>query len=213
MPSEAVQAFGLADVEERESAAVLVSAGETRRCACGRVKLGDQMMHREDACLPLVLAVVTSGMREAFPAPEVTSRDPWDGVTGAPSAVLKLAESARATSWIVGVQRSKGCAPHASHGAPGAVKWRYAVRLGRVGANAYAVYDAEAEAWKSVMLWGDARTWFACASVTDLGEYIRAGGMMDDSWYDAIRERVRVANERKKAAAVSRPKTKREGMS
>lgn len=211
--SESLPAFGLADVEERESAAVLVSAGETRRCACGRVKLGDLVVHREDACLPLILNVVADGIRPVFPAPLVTSRDPWDGVTGAPSSVLKLAERARASSWVVGVQRSRGCAPHASHGAPGAVKWRYAVRLGRVGANAYAVYDAEAEAWKSVMLWGDARTWFALASVTDLEEYIRAGGMMDDSWYDTIRERVRVANERKKTAAVSRPKTKREGMS
>lgn len=204
-------AFGLADVEERESAAVLVSAGATRRCACGKVRLGDLVVHRKDACRPLILTAATIEVRPVFPAPLVTSRDPWDGVTGAPSAVLKLAESARAASWIVGVQRSRGSVPHASHGAPGAVKWRYAVRLGRAGANAYAVHDTTA--WKSVMLWGDARTWFALASVTDLQEYIRAGGMMDDSWYDAIRERVRVANERKKAAAVSRPKTKREGMS
>lgn len=207
--SENLPSFGLADVEERESAAVLVSAGGARRCACGAVQLGDEIVHAEDGCRPM--RVWTVAGREPFPTPLVTSRDPWDGVTGAPSAVLKLAESARAASWTVGVQRSRGSAPHASHGAPGAVKWRYAVKLRQGGASAYAVHDESA--WKSVMLWGDVRTWFALASVTDLQEYIRAGGMMDDSWYDAIRERVRLANERKKAAALSRPKTKREGMS
>lgn len=208
MSRDVVASFGLADVEERNAGAVLVSSG-IRRCACGSVTLGDEIVHREDGCRPMRMRVAPG--REPFPAPLVTSRDPWDGVTGAPGAVLKLAESARAASWTVGVQRSRGSAPHASHGAPGAVKWRFAVRLRRGGAAAYAVHDGTA--WKSVMLWGVARTWFACASVTDLGEYIRGGGLMDDAWYAAIRERVRMADERKKTAAKSRPKTSREGMS
>lgn len=202
------------EIEERESAvdvgALLADVAPTRRCACGRPALGDEIAHREDACRPMVrLRQVVE--RAPFPAPLVTSRDPWDGVTGCPAVVLQRAESARKASWAVRVQRSRGCAPHASHGAPGAVKWRYAIRFARAGRGAYAVHDGSA--WKSVMLWGRDRTMFALASVTDLGEYIEAGGEMNDAWYAAIRARLTEAERRKREAAKVRPKTKREGMS
>lgn len=208
------------EIEERESAvdvgALLADVVAVRRCACGRPALGDELAHREDGCRPMVglrrvalssaklpIDASTSGRvdarseyveRVAFPAPEVTSRDPWDGVTGCPGVVLQRAESARKASWAVRVQRSRGCAPHASHGAAGAVKWRYAVRFARAGRGAYAVHDGTA--WKSVMLWGRDRTMFALASVTDLGEYIAAGGEMSDAWYDAILSRIAEAERR-----------------
>lgn len=202
------------EIEERESAvdvgALLADVAPTRRCACGSVRLGDEIVHGDVACRPMVgLRRVVE--RAAFPAPEVTSRDPWDGVTGCPATVLDRAESARKALWAVRVQRSRGCAPHAAHGAAGAVKWRYAVRFARAGRGAYAVHDGTA--WKSVMLWGRDRTMFALASVTDLGEYIAASGEMDDAWYDAIRARVIAADQRKREASVTRPKARREGMS
>ncbi len=202
------------EIEERESAvdvgALLADAAPVRRCACGSVRLGDEIVHGDGACRPMVrLRQVVE--RAAFPAPEVTSRDSWDGVTGCPAVVLARAESARRASWGVRVQRSKGCAPHASHGAPGALKWRYAVRFARPGRGAYAVHDGTG--WKSVMLWGRDRTMFALASVTDLGEYLSAGGEMSDAWYQGIRARLAEAEQRKREAAKVRPKTRREGMS
>jgi hypothetical protein len=214
-PEGSQEAFTyLAEMDERESAidvwSLAAEAGVVRRCACGRVALGDAVAHTEDGCRPLAAHVVVE--RAAFPAPEVTSRDPWDGVTGLPSAVAKLAEKARAASWRVRVQRSKGCAPHATHGAAGAVKWRYAVRCALEGRGAYAVYDARGETWKSVMLWGRDCPVFPHASVTDLGVYLAAGGVMDADWYDAIRAHVVDGAVRKKEAAVSRPRSKREGM-
>jgi hypothetical protein len=123
---------------------------------------------------------------KAYPAPEVTSRQPWDGA-GTPSAVLKQAERAVAASWDVRVQRSRGSVPHATTGRPGAVKTLYALVLGNGGHSAYAVHDGGT--WVSVMLWGRTRTWFPHASITDLGVYVDACGVLGSEWYDAIRER------------------------
>lgn len=194
---EGIPAYGLAEIEEAESAVpVLAGAGEgPRRCLCGRVRLGDAIVHREDGCTPIVTQRATEA---GYPAPRVTSRDPWDGA-GMPSAVAKQAESARAASWSVRVQRSRGNAPHASHGAPGALKWRYAIVLRKDDAAAYAVHDGSG--WVSVMLWSTARPWFPYASITDLGEYVEAGGKMDDRWFSAIRERVSGQTARAKARA------------
>jgi hypothetical protein len=188
--------FGLAEIEEGDGAPVLaVVADGPRRCLCGRVTLGDAVVHREGGCTP----IVTQRAAEAgYPAPEVTSRDPWDG-TGAPSTVAKQAERARAASWDVRVQRSRGNAPHATHGAPGALKWRYAIVLRQGDASAYAVHDGTG--WVSVMLWGANIPWFPYASITDLGEYVDAGGKMDDRWFASIRDRVIGAAGRAKARA------------
>lgn len=186
------------EIEERESAvdvdALLADVVPTRRCACGDVRLGDEVAHRDDVCRPMTgLHRVVE--RAAFPAPLVTSRDPWDG-SGCPATVTALAQRAVERRWGVRVQRSRGCAPHATHGAPGAVKWRYAVSLARPGRGAYAVHDGAA--WKSIMVWGHDRPWFPHGSVTDLAEYIDAGGIMDSSWYVAIRDRLIAADQRKR---------------
>lgn len=181
---------------------------EGRRARCSVCALADA-----DSARPLSLPVgrelpplgagyppAPAAAREAFPAPLVTSRDEWDG-SGTPSPVVKLAEKAREALWSVRVQRSRGCAPHAATGRPGAVKWRYALVLASEDRrwSAYAVY-AETS-WASVMLWGAERSWFPLASVTDLTEYIAAGGEMSDEWYDAIRKRGVDAEIRRKARA------------
>lgn len=191
---------GLIEVEDVEPAvplAALAAAGALavgpRRCLCGAVRLGDDVVHHEDGCRPIVRE---RAAEVPYPAPLATSRDPWDG-EGTPSPVLKLAEKAREASWDVRVQRSRGCVPHAAHGTPGAVKWLYALVLGNGEASAYAVHDGAG--WTSVMLWGRTRAWFPAASVTDLAEYVSARGALGDEWYDAIRERERVKAARKKA--------------
>jgi hypothetical protein len=134
----------------------------------------------------------------AYPLPTVDSRAPWDG-QGAPSTVVELAEKAVAASWDARVQRSRGNAPNAATGRPGALKWRYAVVLGNGEHSAYAVHDGSA--WVSIMVWGRSRAWFPHASVTDLAAYIDARGAMDDEWYAEIRSRVSGAIERTKARA------------
>ena len=185
----------------RCGAAVLVAPGQRGRCSsCGLADAG----HASPLSLPEGRELVPLGTGyppkppeapEAYPVPLVTSRDEWDG-SDAPSPVLKLAEKARAASWDVRVQRSRGCAPHASTGRPGAVKWRYAVVLASEDRrwSAYAVYAETG--WASVMLWGAERPWFPSASVTDLAEYLAAGGEMGEEWYAGIRSRLAAADER-----------------
>lgn len=178
----------------RCGASALVAPGRVPRCST--CALADAQQARELAPVDGLPELgqgyppAPAAEREAYPAPEVTSRDEWDG-SGCPSPVLKLAERAREALWGVRVQRSRGSAPHATTGRPGAVKWRYAVVLGREdGAwSAYAVYDGDGAVWKSVMLWGSARPWFPFASVTDLAAYIDARGEMDEAWYAGIRQR------------------------
>lgn len=185
----------------RCGASALVAPGRRARCSvCALADAGRAVEPAPVDWLPKLgqgFHPRLAAEREAFPAPEVTSRDPWDG-DGCPSPVLKLAQKAREASWSVRVQRSRGSAPHATTGHPGAVKWRYALVLSRAdGAwSAYAVHDGAS--WASVMLWGASRAWFPLASVTDLAEYVAAGGEMPESWYAGIRERVAGADERRK---------------
>jgi hypothetical protein len=133
---------------------------------------------------------VRSSGRAPYPAPEVTSRDEpdWNG-DGAPSAFLKNAEKVRAAGWRVKVQRSRGCPPNGATGAPGAARDLFALIASRQdgAASCYAVYAGTG--WASVMLWGRAATWFPSGSISDLAEYVAAGGVMPAEWYAAIRNR------------------------
>jgi hypothetical protein len=129
-----------------------------------------------------------------FPVPEVTSRDCWDR-TDAPAVVTKLAEKARKAGWRVKAQRSRGCFPNAATGRPSAPRDLFAIILGNGRHSAYAVRDGDT--WSSVMLWGHDRTWFSLASVTDLEQYLTAGGEMSDEWFAEIRARGARAAQRK----------------
>lgn len=193
--------IGFESDQEAEPVALAapVAEREVRRCACGSVTLGDDLVHTEGACRTIPPAPDPAAM--PFPPPDVSSRAPWDG-SGAPLPVLKVASVAAESGWTARVQRSKGAAPHATTGRPGVAKWRYAVVLseGEGGACAYAVYDADGGKWGSVMLWSSTRPWFPFASITDLGGYMRQRGDVPDEWFVAIREREAGKASRRKAA-------------
>lgn len=188
----------------RCGASALVAPGRTSRCStCAWTDAESARSPESVVGLPKLgqgYPPAAPPAADPYPAPEVTSREEWDG-GGCPSPVLKLAERAREASWDVRVQRSRGSAPHATTGRPGAVKWRYALVLSRDDNawSAYAVHDGAS--WTSVMLWGSTRPWFPLASVTDLAAYVDAGGEMDEAWYAGIRERVAGADARRKLRA------------
>jgi hypothetical protein len=73
---------------------------------------------------------------------------------------------------------------------------------------AWAVYRGGA--WKFVWMTGRDLPPFGLGGVTDLREWLADPGKLA-SWYDTIRERVRLAEVRRKEAATSRPKKGREG--
>lgn len=134
-----------------------------------------------------------SAGRSDYPAPEISSRDSWDG-SDAPGPVVKLADRAHRAGWRARVQRSRGCPPHGSTGVPTAVRTLYMVVLGNGRYSAYAAHDGGK--WASVMLWGHDRTWFSLANFTELEQYVTAAGEMDDAWYAGVRRRVTEAAQR-----------------
>lgn len=138
--------------------------------------------------------------REPYPNPVVSSRD---GAMGdAPGAVSTLAADAMRLGWKARVQYARGRFPHGGTGAPTMERESFAVLMRRErpsGAwGAYAVYAGDT--WRSVMMWGAALPWFPLASVTDLREWLADPGRGSE-WYDAIRERVHLAEVRKKLRA------------
>lgn len=191
---------GIQEIEEVEAPEVhaeVLKPRETRRCRCRKVRPADQVRHGDDACVPFTLA--DRAPAAAYPAPEVTSRDEWDG-EGTPTAVTRQAEKARKAGWRVRVQRSRGQLPNSATGHPGAVKTLYAVIVTKNGASAYAIHDGTK--WNSVTTWGVGAPWFAgAASITDLGEYLAADGRMPPRWYAAIRHREAAKDGRSKARA------------
>lgn len=117
--------------------------------------------------------------RKLFPAPEVTSHDLSDFVI--PRAALSLAEFGREQSWEVKVQYSRGNAPHAKTGQPGALRDFVAVRFRghpMTDRQAYAVYSRPAGphagtwTWSSVMIWGPDLPPYAGCGITELKAYL-----------------------------------------
>lgn len=132
--------------------------------------------------------------RAAHPAPTVSSRD---GVAGVyPPAVLKMAERAREAGWDVRQQYARGCSMHGSTGRPLAEADSYAlIFFGHplTDAGAYAVYRGGG--WKSINIAGR-----ALGSVTDLAQWLAAGGQVATDWFEAVAQRMRDAEQAKKAA-------------
>lgn len=204
-----------APIEEDRLIAISNSHLSEGHCACGAVALvAPGRRPRCGVCLradadagsgiapPPVAGLVPLGQgfppappagRAPYPAPEVTSRDEWDG-GGAPSAFLKNVEKARAAGWRVKVQRSRGCPPNAATGAPSAVRDLFALRATIGTHSAYAVHDGKG--WCSVMIWGADLTWFPNGSISDLLEFVGLGGNVPAGWFDAIRERIAAQEER-----------------
>lgn len=131
-----------------------------------------------------------------YPAPVVTSRDGREpGGVGWPGAVLRVEGVARSNGWAVRRQYARGRFPNGSTGRPGVEYASYGLSMRLRGWGAYAVYVGTS--WRSVMLWGVSLPWFPAASVTDLTGWL-AEPDRDASWYEGIRERNRLAEERRK---------------
>lgn len=124
--------------------------------------------------------------REEYPAPLVTSKEPFPGLPSWPTAALKLAESAREASWKVIRGYSRGCFPHARTGHPGGLKEVVSLRFGRhpmTDRQAYAVYSRGmtpagraqgAWTWSSIMIWGPDLPPYAGCGITELKQYLSA---------------------------------------
>lgn len=151
---------------------------------------------------PAVTVPQVAAEREAYPAPEWTSRDPVPPGVTPPAVAAGLAGMAGEAGWSVRVQCSRGQRPHGATGRPLAPKTLWAVILGYGEGfwSAYAVHDGAA--WSSVMLWGRTLPFFPLASITDLQEFVRLRGEVGmPAWLDAIRERVHGSAARTKARA------------
>lgn len=148
-----------------------------------------------------------------WPAPEVSSGDPWPEGVPAPGPVLKLAEEAREAGWEVATRYSCG------FGAYRAGNWQreemISVRMQGhplSGRCAFAIYRRTAGvkpgawAWSQVYLWGPDLPPFGLCNVTELRQYLQCGGQVDDLWLRRARKRVRDAEAQAKIRAAERPK-------
>lgn len=193
-------------------ATALHAAGRKARCGeCLRKDSGAGVSPAEAARVPLWPVVTfvpetlperAAEVREPYPAPEWTSRDPVPSGVVMPAVVSGLAGLARESGWDARVQCSRGRRPHGSTGTPLAVKTLWAVVMSYGGGfwSAYGVHDGTG--WSSVMLWGRTLPFFPLASVTDLQHFIRVRGEVPrPAWFDAIRGRVAGSAERTKARA------------
>lgn len=135
------------------------------------------------------------------PAPVVTSRDAMpDGVVQ-PGPVRKLAQQAREAGWQVLVQYADGHGIHGTTGRPTARRQSFAVRMQCDGKRAVAVYKIGSTAvWDGIWIFGD-RAPFGHAGVTELEQYLAAGGAVSPEWFAEIVQRRDTAEERKKLKA------------
>lgn len=222
-------AFGLAEIEEDERVIPISNSHLSwGRCSCGARALFDPASVpvasvRCGGCLLAAAQTVTElppapagwervpalgqgyspappAGRVPYPAPETSSRDPWDGAD-VPRAVASLAKKARGLGWRVKAQRSRGCLSHLTTGAPGEVRdlWGLIFTTADGGASAYAIRDEKT--WIGVMLWGAELPWFPGANVSALEQYLAAQGHMPAEWYDAIRSKAAGSSARAKLRA------------
>jgi hypothetical protein len=138
-----------------------------------------------------------------YPEPEVSSRDGvWKESV---SAVRALGRFGAESGWLVRVQYSRGCKPHATTGRPGGVKDWWAVRFGWGDQwGAYAVHDGRG--WDSLCVWGASLPPFTALNVTDLKAFLARPAVATPEWLAAIRTREAQKVARAKAAAASRPR-------
>lgn len=123
------------------------------------------------------------------PRPSVGSRDTWVGQY--PSAVLKVAQRAREAGWDVRQQYARGCAVHGSTGRPLKEAASYALIFyshPMTDAGAYAVYRGGT--WGSVNIAGR-----LTGGVTDLLEWLEAGGQPPAGWWERLAQRLQDAQD------------------
>lgn len=135
------------------------------------------------------------------PAPVGTSRDEMPTGIVVPGPVLKLAQRARESGWQVLVQYADGHGIHGITGRPTARRQSFAVRMQCGSRRAVAVYKMGSTAvWDGIWIFGD-RAPFGHAGVTELEQYLAAGGDVLPSWFAEIVQRRDTAEERKKLKA------------
>src|SRR4051812_3435918 len=153
--------------------------------------------------------------QELPPPPVVSSRDMLPRNFVFPSPVFTLAQYAAGEGWIYRAQYSRGYA----------VKYRgawqeeelCALRFERDTYGAFAIYRTIAGRnswiWRDVWMWGSTLLPFGQGNVTDLRDWLAAGGEQPELWYRVIVARVAEQDARRKQAARDRPKkSNREGM-
>lgn len=152
---------------------------------------------------------------DPYPAPREARSSLSGEMNGVPGPVLGLARDAHRLGWVVRVQHSIGCLPHATTGRPGPEREWFAVVMrrggpagsadgtGGAGFQAYGVYGGGV--WSSCAVWDTTRAPFAACSVSDVRSFLAEPGP-GQGWYDAIRQRQAEAAARQKAAAAARPR-------
>ncbi len=216
-----------------------VAASHLLRCACcvcGHETLADPAyvaMARCARCMPPGGAVVGGGippparggfyaLRPAQRVVDVVKVVPPESVCPvfaygqgapecgheAPAPVGSLAGLALDCGWLVARGHSRG-GVMGGNGRQLAAADMWSVRFRRPGWQAYAV--RRGAAWSSVALAGDALHPFMAAGVTDLKEWLQAGGAMSAEWYAAIVKREADKATRTKAAAKARTAEKGTG--
>jgi hypothetical protein len=162
-------------------------------------------------------------VREAYPAPEVTTRGGWPPDIAVPSPAALLAEHAREASWEVRLAYSRGCAPHGSTGRPLGLKHYISLRFGghpMTDCQAYAVYSKSVTggtwSWEDICIWGPDLRPFGMCSLAELKDWLTERDipiMPMLAWVDMIRtdrEKAEAARKLKAATTVKKLTSKRE---
>lgn len=187
--------------------AALAAPGQERNARCapcmgGSVVLDRSALGRYEPVQGDALVrteVVDASEVVEYPVPRVSSLDDVEGDW--PGPVLKLEADARGLGWTTRRAYSRGCFPHGTTGRPLAERDVFSVRFAREAWQGYAIYTGGK--WESIFVTGAALLPFGKMGRTELGEWLTCPGR-DESWYDAIRERERLAEARKREAAAVR---------
>lgn len=154
---------------------------------------------------------------EPLPAPEHTSRDPWPTGFTVPRGARDLGRIAEQCGWAITITYARG--PRLDRRAQlSGIFHSVCVRGVRPGRQFIASYVCPVEGaqkWSGdgVLLTRGEEGIFPRASVTDLKEWIIAGGTMPAEWYTSINERIEGQKVKAKEAARARPKKAREDVS
>src|SRR5688572_22408840 len=144
-----------------------------------------------------------AGERSQHPAPELITE--WGDAAGhvlIPTAVLKLSEQAREAGWEVRVRYARGTLAKTLVHSLAVSFADHPLGVGSaVAVYAKAVNGAGAWSWRSVWLWGPQLKHFGAAGVTELREWLLAGGQVEPRWYAEVRTAVAARQEAAKVRA------------
>lgn len=128
-----------------------------------------------------------------YPAPEVTSDDPWPVDFSAPRAVATLRAFAESHGWAVGVTYSRGSAPHGATGQPLAVAHHVVLRMLHPDSKARCIahyvvrLDGGAKKWDGFLIVSPSTHLYAGCTLEQVREWIAASGRTLPGWLDAVK--------------------------